>query len=63
MASEALAAGCGHHGQTPAAEVVKLVVAFVFKSSRLFGSFGLLGLRRIWVEVHGVDEAPIAGLG
>jgi hypothetical protein len=32
------------------------------ESSGLFGSFGLLGLRRVWVEVNGVDEAPIACL-
>ena len=34
----------------------------IIESSGLFGSRGLLGLRRVWVEVNGVDEAPIAGL-
>ena len=41
----------GDINPTPAPEVVKLVVAFAFQSSRLLGSFGLLGLMRIWVEV------------
>ena len=30
------------------------------ESSGLFSSFELLGLRLVWVEVNGVDEAPIA---
>ena len=32
------------------------------ESSGLFGGFGLLVLRRVWVKGDGVDEAPIAGL-